>query len=83
MSILNRRLMAVSRVIKVAGEYRICYRDKVIFYKYREYILFRLFDSILQEVNNIYGMFRTRCSLHQKAYQHKSVIAAEHMWVML
>ena len=25
---------------------------------------------IEQEVNNIYGMFRTRSILHQKAYQH-------------
>jgi HD superfamily phosphohydrolase len=33
-----------------------------------------------QEVNNIYGMFRTRASLHQRAYQHKSVIAAERMY---
>jgi hypothetical protein len=27
-------------------------------------------------------MFRTRASLHQKAYQHKSVIAAERMYVL-
>ena len=32
----------------------------------------------IQEADNILGMFRTRASLHQKAYRHKTVIAVEH-----
>ena len=68
--------MAVSRIIEVDDAHRICYREKV------HYTLCKLNHNIKfykQEVNNIYGMFRTRASLHQKAYQHKSVIAAERM----
>ena len=32
---------------------------------------------------NIYGMFRTRSSLHQRAYQHKTTSVMEHMWVCI
>lgn len=70
--------MAVSRVIKVDDVHRICYREKV---QIHAYIQVQSHYSVYhkKEVNNIYGMFRTRSSLHQKAYQHKSVIAAERM----
>ena len=35
--------------------------------------------TLMQELDNIYGMFRTRGILHQKAYQHKTVKAVEKM----
>ena len=35
---------------------------------------------VKQERNNIYGMFRTRCSLFQRALHHKTKIAAELMY---
>lgn len=38
-----------------------------------------VYVDTFQEVNNIYEMFRTRCILHQKAYQHKTAIAVAHM----
>ena len=37
-------------------------------------------NFIQQEMNNIYGMFRTRCSLFQRALHHKVKIAAELMY---
>ena len=45
--------------------------------------LFKAIDeytlSLMQEADNILGMFRTRCSLFKKAYGHKTVVAFEHM----
>ena len=32
-------------------------------------------------MNNLYGMFRTRANIHQKACQHKTIKAVERMWV--
>ena len=30
-------------------------------------------------MNNLYGMFRTRANIHQKACQHKTIKAVERM----
>ena len=37
---------------------------------------------MFQELDNIYGMFRTRAILHQKAYKHKTIKAVEGMYVL-
>ena len=34
-----------------------------------------------QEVGNLYDMFQTRMVLHRRAYQHKTTVIFEHMWV--
>ena len=77
-----RRLMALSRVIKVDDTFKICYRDKVdmhniIIYYYHEVIIIKIFW--FKEINDVYGMFRTRCNLFERVYKHHSVVAVEHM----
>jgi len=37
----------------------------------------------VQEAGNLYDMFYTRTVLHRRAYQHKTTIIIEHMYVRL
>lgn len=41
-----------------------------LFINTKKLMLLHYYILCMQEVNNIYGMFRTRSLLHQKAYQH-------------
>ena len=36
----------------------------------------------VQEAGNLYDMFYTRTVLHRRAYQHKTTIVIEHMFVV-
>jgi hypothetical protein len=36
-----------------------------------------------KEVDNLYGMGRTRSTLHRKAYVHKTKVAVEEMYIYL
>ena len=79
-----RRLMSMSRVIRVKDKgWMICFRTKVrAWFSINDYII--IANIILfcpKEMNNIYGMFRTRCSLFQRALHHKTKITAELMYV--
>jgi len=40
-------------------------------------------DNRVQEAGNLYDMFYTRTVLHRRAYQHKTTIIIEHMYVVL
>ena len=68
--------MKLGRVIQSRdGKLRIAFRDKV---NICQKIIFNNFQQ-LQELDNLYGMFRIRGNLHQKAYQHKTSKAVERM----
>ncbi|KAF4119220.1 hypothetical protein G5714_001271 [Onychostoma macrolepis] len=58
----HQRLLKSARVCKVYGRNHICFRDKSV-------VRVSLFLS--QVVDNIYGMFQTRYTLHRQALRHK------------
>ena len=79
----HRRYMAFARVIPVDERMQICTRDKVssailagLSLGCTQYVLLSL-----QDVNYLYDMFYVRKNLHQRAYQHKTGNAIEHMYV--
>ena len=72
--------MKLSGIVESKGEYHIGFRDKVIFDQSLEWPTHECINCFsLQEIVNIYGMFRTRSILYQKALRHKTVVAVEMM----
>lgn len=80
--------MLLSRVCKDAGaqapndsDYHIAFRNKVTCSKILKcHIIVTMY--FIQEVDNLYGMGRTRSTLHRKAYVHKTKVAVEEMYII-
>lgn len=79
--------MKLGRVVKTkGGKLRIAFRDKVRHNNQLTFVMHIPGHCVahcilcnMQEMDNLYGMFRIRGSLHQKAYQHKTSKAVEQM----